>query len=35
VTQKSAKADHDPIDQELSARLSELGFSGRIEATLE
>src|SRR5258705_5834214 len=35
VTQNSAKADHDPIDQELATRLSELGFTGRIEATLE
>jgi cytochrome c peroxidase len=35
VTQKSAKADHDSLDQELSARLTELGFTGRIETTLE
>jgi cytochrome c peroxidase len=35
VTQDSAKADHDPLDQELSARLGQLGFTGRIEATLE
>src|SRR6266545_6735513 len=35
VTQRSAKADHDPLDQELSARLNELGFTGRIETTLE
>src|SRR5258705_673651 len=35
VTQNSAKADHDPIDQELATRLSELGFTGRIESTLE
>ena len=35
VTQNSAKADHDPLDQELSSRLSELGFTGRIETTLE
>src|SRR6266498_5899033 len=35
VTQNSAKADHDPLDQELSARLTELGFTGRIETTLE
>ncbi len=34
-TQNSAKADHDPLDQELSSRLSELGFTGRIETTLE
>ena len=35
VMQNSATADHDPLDQELSARLSELGFTGRIETTLE
>src|SRR6266545_4666376 len=35
VTQRSAKADHDPLDQELSARLNELGFTGRIETTLD
>jgi cytochrome c peroxidase len=35
VTQKSAKADHNSLDQELSARLTELGFTGRIETTLE
>jgi len=35
VTQDSAKADHDSLDQELSARLGQLGFTGRIEATLE
>jgi cytochrome c peroxidase len=35
VTQNAAKADHDPLDQELSARLRELGFTGRIETTLE
>ena len=35
VTQKSARADHDSLDQELSARLTELGFTGRIETTLE
>src|SRR5258705_1971779 len=35
VTQDSAKAGHDPLDQELSARLNELGFTGRIESTLE
>jgi len=35
VMQNSAKADHDSLDQELSARLSELGFTGRIQTTLE
>ncbi|HLN98401.1 MAG TPA: cytochrome c peroxidase [Pyrinomonadaceae bacterium] len=35
VTQKSAKADQNSLDQELSARLTELGFTGRIETTLE
>jgi cytochrome c peroxidase len=35
VTQDSAKADHDPLDQGLSARLGQLGFTGRIEATME
>ncbi len=35
VTQNSVKADHDPLDQELSVRLSEVGFTGRIETTLE
>jgi cytochrome c peroxidase len=35
VMQNPAKADHDPLDQELSSRLSELGFTGRIETTLE
>lgn len=35
VTQDSAKASHDLIDEELSARLGQLGFTGRIEATLE
>src|SRR5437660_5158667 len=34
VMQNSAKADHDSLDQELSAKLSELGFTGRIESTL-
>jgi len=33
--QNPAKADHDLLDQELSSRLSELGFTGRIETTLE
>ncbi len=35
ATQDSAKADHDPLDQELSDRLSEMGFTGRVETTLE
>src|SRR5258705_8034984 len=35
VTQSRAKAEQDPIDQELSSRLSELGFTGRIETTLD
>ena len=35
VMQNPAKADHDSLDQELSARLSELGFTGRIQTTLE
>ena len=35
VMQNPAKADHDPLDQELSSRLSELGFTGRIQTTLE
>ena len=35
VTQRSAKAGHDSLDHELSARLTELGFTGRIETTLE
>ena len=35
VTQKPARADHDRLDHELSARLTELGFTGRIESTLE
>src|SRR5260370_11338217 len=35
VTQNSAKADRDLLDQELSARLGELGFTGRVETTLE
>jgi cytochrome c peroxidase len=35
VMQNPAKADHDPLDQELSSRLSALGFTGRIETTLE
>jgi len=35
VTQDSVKANHDPLDQELTARLTELGFTGRVETTLE
>jgi cytochrome c peroxidase len=35
VSQPSAKADHDPLDQELRARLQQLGFTGKIESTLE
>ena len=35
MLQKSASAEHDSLDQELSARLGELGFTGRIETTLE
>jgi cytochrome c peroxidase len=35
VMQIRAKADQDPLDQELSSRLSELGFTGRVETTLE
>ena len=31
----SAGANVDPLDQELTARLRQLGFTGRIEATLE
>jgi len=34
-TQKSALADQDPLDRALSDRLSELGFTGRVETTLE
>jgi cytochrome c peroxidase len=33
--QKSAGADHDSLNQELTARLRELSFTGRIESTLE
>ena len=33
--QTSAAADHDPLDQELAARLLQLGFTGQIESTLE
>jgi len=33
--QTSAAADHDPLDQELAARLRQLGFTGQIESTLE
>lgn len=35
VTHKAAKADHHSLDEELSVRLTELGFTGRIETTLE
>jgi cytochrome c peroxidase len=38
VAQNPVRADqdpHDPLDQRLSARLGELGFTGRIESTLE
>jgi len=35
VTKASAQANHDTLDSELSSRLAELGFTGRIEATLE
>jgi len=33
VSQNSAKASHDPLDQELQARLQQLGFTGKIEST--
>jgi cytochrome c peroxidase len=33
--QQAAQANHDPLDQELSSRLAELGFTGRVESTLE
>src|SRR4051812_29365998 len=35
ITQESVRADHNSLDQELSSRLTELGFTGRIETTLE
>ncbi len=35
ATQESAKADRDSLDQELVARLQQLGFTGRVESTLE
>ncbi|HSE23937.1 MAG TPA: cytochrome c peroxidase [Pyrinomonadaceae bacterium] len=35
VTQQAAQANHDPLDHELSSRLAELGFTGRVESTLE
>src|SRR5712691_6584492 len=35
VSQNSARADHDPLDQELRARLQQLGFTGKIESTLD
>ncbi len=35
VQQTDANNDRDAIDHELTARLTELGFTGRIEATLE
>jgi cytochrome c peroxidase len=35
VSQPSAKADRHPLDQELTARLQQLGFTGKIESTLE
>ncbi len=35
VSQPSAKAGHDSLDQELTARLQRLGFTGKIESTLE
>ena len=35
ISQPSAKAGHDPLDQELTARLQQLGFTGKIESTLE
>jgi cytochrome c peroxidase len=35
VSQPSARADHDPLDQELRAILQQLGFTGKIESTLE
>ncbi len=35
VSQPSANAGHDLLDQELTARLQQLGFTGKIESTLE
>ena len=35
LTSHSVSADHEQLDQELASRLSDLGFTGRIEATLE
>jgi cytochrome c peroxidase len=35
VTLQSVQANHDPLDHELSGRLAELGFTGRVESTLE
>jgi len=35
AAQNAARPDHDPLDQELTARLRLLGFTGQIEATLE
>ncbi|HEY6243302.1 MAG TPA: cytochrome c peroxidase [Pyrinomonadaceae bacterium] len=35
VSQNAANADDNSLDQELLTRLSELGFTGRIETTLE
>jgi cytochrome c peroxidase len=35
ASQTSVKADRDSVDQELTGRLQRLGFTGRIEATLE
>jgi cytochrome c peroxidase len=32
---RSTSAAHDTLDQQLNARLSELGFTGRVESTLE
>jgi cytochrome c peroxidase len=35
VTQQAAQANLDLLDQELSSRLAELGFTGRVESTVE
>ncbi len=35
ISQPSANAGHDLLDQELTARLQQLGFTGKIESTLE
>ena len=35
ILQPSANAGHDLLDQELTARLQQLGFTGKIESTLE